>query len=89
MTLETDVSAMKTEMSEIKRILIGNGTKGMIRKMEEVCASVIKMQEADKIKSKIESKFDKWSRTKMILVFGLIQAIFIIFITFIIKKLGG
>ena len=64
---------------------MGNGTKGLMRKMEEVCIAVIKMQEAEKL----ENRFDKWSRKKLIVVFGLIQAFFVVLLSYILNRFGG
>jgi len=51
MTIKEDVSGMKIEVGEIKRILIGNGTKGLIRKMEEAMTAIIELKGESKIKN--------------------------------------
>lgn len=50
MAMKDDVISTKTEVAEIKRILIGNGTKGMIRKVEEAMTAILKLESDSKIK---------------------------------------
>ncbi len=77
------------KVKSMEKILMGNGTKGLMKKMEEAIEAIIRMEQASSTEDKIESKFDKWSRTKLIAVFGLAQAIFIIILNFVLNHFGG
>ena len=83
------IDIIEQKVKSIEKILMGNGTKGLMRKMEEATQAIIRMETSAKTKDKIEGKFDKWSRTKLILVFGMVQAIFIIILNFVLNRLGG
>ncbi len=85
----TKVEVMFQKIKAIEKILMGNGTKGLMRKMEEAIEAIIRMEQTNKTEDKFESKFDKWSRTKLIIVFGIIQAILIVVLSFILYKFGG
>ena len=67
------INVLAQKVKSIEKILMGNGTKGMMRKMEEASEAIIRMEQKTKTEDKFESKFDKWSRTKLIIVFGILQ----------------
>ncbi len=86
---DKELGEMFQKIKAIEKILMGNGTKGLMKKMEECSDAIIRMEQANKTEDKFDMKFDKWSRTKLIIVFGIIQVILIVVISFILNKLGG
>lgn len=50
MTKESDIADMKAELKLIKGMLIGNGTKGLLRKMDEAATNIIKLQSNTSVK---------------------------------------
>jgi len=44
MAKKCSLEAISTEISNLNRILIGNGTKGLMRKMDEAMTKIIKLE---------------------------------------------
>ena len=82
---DKEFGEMFQKVKSMEKILMGNGTKGLMRKMEEVCTAIIEIKE----EKKVESGFDKWSRTRLIIIFGLFQAIMIVLLTYGLNRFGG
>lgn len=52
MSKRISLEAINNEIANLNRILIGNGTKGLIRKMDEAMTSIIKL--------KADNSFKMW-----------------------------
>ena len=50
MAKKCSLEGITTEINNIKFILIGNGTKGLVRKMDETKTSLIKLEADAKLK---------------------------------------